>query len=50
MQSERERTQRTFQQARIMKLIATVVALVVLGLVITGAFIVLRHNPQLLHR
>lgn len=50
MQSERERTERSFQHARILKLIATVIALAVLGLVIAGAFFIIRRNPQLLHR
>lgn len=50
MESERQRTERTFQQARILKLIATIIALVLLALVMAGAFIVMRRNPQLLHR
>lgn len=50
MESERQRTQRTFQQARALKFVATLIALVVLALVMAGAFIVMRKNPQLLHR
>ncbi|HZR19287.1 MAG TPA: hypothetical protein VFE51_18510 [Verrucomicrobiae bacterium] len=50
MQSERERTERAFQQARILKLIATLLALAVLCLVMAGAFLLIRHNPGLLHR
>lgn len=50
MESERQRTQRSFQQARALKFIATLIALAVLALVMVGAFIVIRKNPQLLHR
>jgi N-acetylglutamate synthase-like GNAT family acetyltransferase len=50
MQAERQRTERTFQQARILKLIATLIAVGILALVIAGAVIVMRRNPQLLHR
>ena len=50
MASEKERTQRAFQQARILKWVATLIAFALLGLVLTGAFLVLRNNPQLLHR
>jgi hypothetical protein len=50
MESERQKTARTFQQARFLKLIATLVALAVLCLVAAGAFLVLRKNPHLFHR
>ena len=50
MQAERQRTERTFQQARVLKSIATLIAVVVLFLVMAGAFYVIRRNPQLLHR
>ena len=50
MEAERQRTQRAFQQARVLKFIATLVALAVLFIVMAGAFYVLRRNPQLLHR
>jgi N-acetylglutamate synthase-like GNAT family acetyltransferase len=50
MEAERQRTERTFQQARILKSIATLIAVVVLFLVMAGAFYVIRRNPQLLHR
>ena len=50
MEAERRRTDRTFQQARILKLIATMIALAVLFLVMAGAFVVIHKNPQLLHR
>jgi N-acetylglutamate synthase-like GNAT family acetyltransferase len=49
MEAERERTQRTFQQARVLKFIATLIAIAVLFLVMAGAFFVIRRNPQLLH-
>ena len=50
MEAERARTERTFQQARILKFIATLIAVSVLFLVMAGAFFVIRRNPQLLHR
>jgi hypothetical protein len=50
MESERQRTQRAFQQARVLKFIATLLAVGVLFLVMAGAFIIIRHRPQLLHR
>jgi N-acetylglutamate synthase-like GNAT family acetyltransferase len=50
MESERQRTAKTFQQARVLKFVATVVAVIVLVLVMTGAFLVLRKHPQFLHR
>jgi N-acetylglutamate synthase-like GNAT family acetyltransferase len=50
MESERQRTQRAFQQARILKFVATLIAVAVLGLVMAGAFLIIRKNPQLLHR
>lgn len=50
MEAERQRTQRTFQQARILKFIATLIAVSVLFLVMAGAFFVMRRNPHFLHR
>jgi len=50
MQSEKQRTARAFQHARILKLIATLIAFAVLALVVAGAFYVLRRNPRLLGR
>lgn len=50
MQAEKARTERAFQHARILKAIATLLALVVLGVVIAGAFFVIRKNPNLLRR
>jgi len=41
-ESEKQRTQRAFQQARILKMIATFVARALLVLVATGAFYVVR--------
>ncbi len=49
MEAERQRTQRTFQQARVLKFIATLIAISVVFLVMAGAFFVIRRNPQLLH-
>lgn len=50
MESERQRTRRVMDQARILKLVATLVAVAVLVLVVVGAFFLLRKNPHLLHR
>jgi N-acetylglutamate synthase-like GNAT family acetyltransferase len=50
MESERQRTERAFQHARILKMIATLIAVAVLFLVMVGAFFLIRKNPQLLHR
>lgn len=50
MQAEKARTERAFQHARILKTIATLIALILLGVVMAGAFFVLRKNPNLLHR
>jgi N-acetylglutamate synthase-like GNAT family acetyltransferase len=50
MASEKERTQRAFQRARILKVLATLLALAILILVLVGAFLVVRNNPPLLHR
>jgi N-acetylglutamate synthase-like GNAT family acetyltransferase len=50
MQSERQRTDRAFQQARVLKQIATLIAFVLLILVLGGAVWLIVKNPQLLHR
>lgn len=50
MQSEKQRTDRAFQQARILKQLATLIALLLLILVVGGAFWLIMKNPQLLHR
>jgi N-acetylglutamate synthase-like GNAT family acetyltransferase len=48
MASEKERTERAFQHARILKIIATLIALALFALVITGAFLLLRKGPALM--
>jgi N-acetylglutamate synthase-like GNAT family acetyltransferase len=50
MDSEKQRTQRAFQQAKILKVIVTLIALALFGLVIAGVFLMARKNPQLLGR
>ena len=50
MQSEKQRTERAFQHARILKLIATVIAVVLLLLVLVAAVYLFQKNPQLLRR
>lgn len=46
MESERERTRRSLQQAKLLKVFATLIAFGLLALVIAGALYVLRHNPR----
>ena len=50
MESEKQRTAKAMQQARVLKVIATIIALAVLGLVMAGMFLLLRHNSHLIHR
>jgi len=50
MQSEKQRTDRAFQQARILKQVATLIALLLLILVAGGAFWLIMKNPQLIRR
>ena len=50
MQSEKERTARTFQHARVLKVVATLIALILFGVVIAGLLFVAQHNQRLLHR
>ena len=50
MESEKQRTARAFQHAKILKTVATVIALALLGLVLAGAFVVIKNNPHLLRR
>ncbi len=50
MESEKQNTARTFQKARILKMVATLIALAVLLLVLAGAFFVVKNNPHLLGR
>ena len=49
-ESEKQHTARTFQQARVLKIVATLIALAVLLLVLAGAFFVVKNNPRLLGR
>ncbi len=44
MQSEKQRTERAFQQAKVLKVIATLIALTVLIIVIVGAFIIFKKH------
>lgn len=50
MESEKQRTQRALQQAKLLKGLATLVALALLGLVLFGMFMIIRKNPHILHR
>jgi N-acetylglutamate synthase-like GNAT family acetyltransferase len=50
MESEKQRTDRAFQHARVLKTIATLITLVVLAMVLVGAFLLIRKNPHLLGR
>lgn len=50
MQSERERSQRSLQHARVLKGIAMVIALGVFAVVVVGVVLLVKHNPRLLHR
>lgn len=44
MESEKQRTARAFQQAKILKVIATLIALAVFIIVIVGAFMIFKHG------
>jgi hypothetical protein len=50
MQSERQRTERALQQARVLKQVATVIAVILLILVLGAAFWLVMNNPHLLRR
>ncbi len=50
MESEKQRSQRALQQAKILKFLATLLAFALLGVVLVGAYYVFRKNPTLLHR
>ncbi len=50
MEAEKQRTQKAFQQAKFLKTIATLLAVVLLILVAIGAFLIWRKNPAFLHR
>ena len=46
MESEKQQTQKTFQYARMLKVIATLIAVAVLILILGAAFFMLRRNPH----
>jgi len=48
MESEKQRTDKAFQQAKVLKLIAMLITLAVLAVVIVGAVAIFRRNPNLL--
>jgi N-acetylglutamate synthase-like GNAT family acetyltransferase len=48
MESEKQRTQRVLQRGRVLKFVATLIALGVLALVLGAAFYLIRMNPHLL--
>jgi N-acetylglutamate synthase-like GNAT family acetyltransferase len=50
MEAEKQRTARALQHAKLLKFIATLIALAVLGLALAGAILVLRHHPNFYHR
>ena len=50
MESEKQQTQKAFQRARILKAVATLVAIGLLMLILGAAFLLVRKNPALLHR
>ena len=50
MRAERQRTDRALQQARVLKQIATLIAIILLLLVVGGALWLILKHPQLLHR
>jgi N-acetylglutamate synthase-like GNAT family acetyltransferase len=50
MDSERESTKRALQQAKSLKVAATVFAIVILGFVLLGILLLLSKNPQFFHR
>jgi hypothetical protein len=48
MQSEKERTTRVLQQAKMLKILATLFAFIVVGAVLLAGFYLIRRNPHLL--
>ena len=48
MQSEKQRTERTMQQAKFMKLVATLIAFAVLAVAVAGVVMLVKKNPQIL--
>ncbi len=49
IQSEKERTARAFQQARVLKTVATIIALLLAGIVIIGGAFLMR-NSEIFHK
>lgn len=49
MESEKQQTQKTFQHARILKVVATLIAVAVLLLILGAAFFMMRKNPGAVH-
>jgi hypothetical protein len=50
MACEKERTERAFQHAKMLKMIATLIAFALLAVILVGAFFLFRRNPSLLRR
>lgn len=50
MEAEKQKSQRALQQARVLKVIATLLAVALCIVVVVGLFIIFRRNPQFLHR
>jgi N-acetylglutamate synthase-like GNAT family acetyltransferase len=50
MATEKEKTQRAFKQAKVLKVLATLIALVVLFLVVVAGFYILKRNPRFFGR
>lgn len=50
MAAEKEKTQRAFQHAKVLKVIATLIALAVLALVFVAGFYILKRNPRFFGR
>jgi N-acetylglutamate synthase-like GNAT family acetyltransferase len=48
MQAEKQRTARTMQQAKLLKMIATLIAIAILVVAAVGIFMLIRRNPQIL--
>jgi hypothetical protein len=48
MQSEKQRTQRTLQQAKFFKFLATLIAFAVLAIAAAGIIMMIRRNPQII--
>ncbi len=50
MAAEKLRTQRAFAHAKVLKIVATFLAIGLFGLVVLGAFILFKKNPGAFHR